>query len=297
LPQALPIDLGAMRSPGYRDSAGDAGFCANLDNAPHGAIHVDVGNAKGMGRVPWAANDPIFWIHHCNIDRIWASWNKSGGQNPSNEPFMKEQFTFANGSGNAVTATVRDWLDTAGYNYDSYLRRPAGSVPFPVPNALVASPEVILSTSSKIVLGAGPARIALTAAVAPGGLPSPIAADEALRSIEGADVYLRLNGVLGGAEPGAAYDVFLAPVGGATPDRDSRSFVGTLSLFGAGPHGAHRQGGAPPKGRNYSFPVTEQITRLREQNPKDRITVSLVPVAGSKPGEVPTIASISLVRT
>jgi tyrosinase len=27
-----------------------------------------------MGRVPTAAFDPVFWAHHCNIDRIWAIW-------------------------------------------------------------------------------------------------------------------------------------------------------------------------------------------------------------------------------
>lgn len=297
LPGALPINISAMRSPGYRDSAGDAGFCANIDNAPHGAVHVDVGNARGMGQVPWAANDPIFWLHHCNIDRIWASWNKAGGQNPSNETFLKEQFTFANGSGNAIVAKVRDWLDTTGYSYDRYLQRPPGSVPFPAPGALVASsPQVILATTSKIGLGTAATKIALTAAV-PGALPNPTAVDDALRSAEGADVYLRLNGVVGGPDPGASYDVFLAPSGGAAPARDSRSFVGTLSLFGAGLHGAHRQGSSPPKGRNYSFLVTEQIDRLRDQNPRDRIAVLLVPVAGSRSGDVPTIASISLVKT
>jgi len=25
-------------------------------------------------------NDPIFWIHHANIDRMWSSWMKRQGQ-------------------------------------------------------------------------------------------------------------------------------------------------------------------------------------------------------------------------
>ena len=26
-----------------------------------------------MAQVPFAPNDPVFFVHHCNIDRIWAS--------------------------------------------------------------------------------------------------------------------------------------------------------------------------------------------------------------------------------
>jgi tyrosinase len=48
------------------------GFSETLDEDPHGSVHVAVGNrTRGMGTVPWAAQDPIFWVHHCNIDRLW----------------------------------------------------------------------------------------------------------------------------------------------------------------------------------------------------------------------------------
>ncbi|HKO08858.1 MAG TPA: tyrosinase family protein, partial [Alphaproteobacteria bacterium] len=59
------------------------GFCATLDFGLHGNVHVWVGNNQGMASVPWAANDPIFWMHHCNIDRLWASWNKGNCKNPA----------------------------------------------------------------------------------------------------------------------------------------------------------------------------------------------------------------------
>ena len=38
----------------------------------HNGIHVWIGGQ--MGRVPTAPNDPVFWLHHCNIDRLWAIW-------------------------------------------------------------------------------------------------------------------------------------------------------------------------------------------------------------------------------
>src|SRR6266576_2321642 len=33
-----------------------------------------------MGSVPTAAQDPIFYLHHCNIDRLWDLWLAQGGQ-------------------------------------------------------------------------------------------------------------------------------------------------------------------------------------------------------------------------
>lgn len=38
----------------------------------HGNVHVWVGGH--MGNLPFASFDPIFWAHHCMIDRIWRIW-------------------------------------------------------------------------------------------------------------------------------------------------------------------------------------------------------------------------------
>ncbi|HET9269311.1 MAG TPA: tyrosinase family protein [Vicinamibacterales bacterium] len=41
-------------------------------NGVHGGVHVRTGG--DMGSVPTAAYDPIFYLHHANIDRLWADW-------------------------------------------------------------------------------------------------------------------------------------------------------------------------------------------------------------------------------
>jgi tyrosinase len=38
----------------------------------HNSVHVWVGGH--MGQIPYAAFDPIFWAHHCMIDRLWRLW-------------------------------------------------------------------------------------------------------------------------------------------------------------------------------------------------------------------------------
>ena len=41
-------------------------------------------NILWMSDPQCAASDPLFWIHHANIDRLWAEWNKGGHDNPEN---------------------------------------------------------------------------------------------------------------------------------------------------------------------------------------------------------------------
>ena len=38
----------------------------------HNLVHRYIGGT--MGKVPTASNDPIFWLHHSNIDRIYEQW-------------------------------------------------------------------------------------------------------------------------------------------------------------------------------------------------------------------------------
>jgi hypothetical protein len=45
----------------------------------HNRVHVWVGGSMAPGTSP---DDPVFFLHHCNIDRIWALWQqRNPGQN------------------------------------------------------------------------------------------------------------------------------------------------------------------------------------------------------------------------
>ena len=119
------LNLSILSEQSYSANGGDAGFCQGLDNGLHGAVHVSVGNSTdGMGVVPWAANDPIFWLHHCNIDRIWASWNAAGNANPTDPAFLSKPFPFADPSGAEVDYVVSAFLDIGGGRLQ--LRRACG---------------------------------------------------------------------------------------------------------------------------------------------------------------------------
>lgn len=51
----------------------------------HNGVHMWVGGT--MVDIRTSPADPVFWLHHANIDRIWLSWQASNpGQNPTLSP-------------------------------------------------------------------------------------------------------------------------------------------------------------------------------------------------------------------
>ena len=112
--------------------------------------------------------------------------------------------------------------------------------------------------------------------------------------------YLRVAGVRITRQPGVSYEVHLDPVPFAAPDRTSRSYVGTINVFGAVVHGVHTGSGPAPHThpRNYSFVTTDLVRNLLQAG---RLTappdVLLVPTGTLRPGAAPTVDNISLVSS
>ncbi|KAI8922378.1 hypothetical protein DFJ77DRAFT_537944 [Powellomyces hirtus] len=65
--QYSPIEMEwIVRQPTY-----DA-FRQTLESHPHNNVHMSIGG--DMQGLITSVNDPIFWLHHCNLDRWWARW-------------------------------------------------------------------------------------------------------------------------------------------------------------------------------------------------------------------------------
>jgi hypothetical protein len=106
----------ALKQGTYLPQGSLQGFNRALDRGLHGNVHGLTGDGQNMGAVPWAARDPVFWMHHCNIDRLWASWNKNGGRNPGGS-WLTQTFVFADENGRKVVGTVNDFKEIAALNY------------------------------------------------------------------------------------------------------------------------------------------------------------------------------------
>ncbi|HMB71918.1 MAG TPA: tyrosinase family protein [bacterium] len=48
------------------------GFSNDLNGGAHGTVHVRV--SGDMGSVVSAAYDPLFWLHHSMVDKVWFDW-------------------------------------------------------------------------------------------------------------------------------------------------------------------------------------------------------------------------------
>jgi len=111
-----------------------------LEATPHDLVHGFVGGLMGDSR---SARDPLFMMHHCNIDRIWSMWNQ-GGQLDSPDPLwtdMTFQNNFFNPDGTPFSPKVTDLLtpESLGCTY----------VPTSIPVVTLTVTPAILAQSDK----------------------------------------------------------------------------------------------------------------------------------------------------
>jgi tyrosinase len=53
-----------------------------MEGNPHGSAHTSFGGS--ISSIPTAAKDPLFFLLHCNVDRLWAKWQRQRGRfNPA----------------------------------------------------------------------------------------------------------------------------------------------------------------------------------------------------------------------
>lgn len=94
-------------------------FSYVLEQDPHGAVHGLIGG--DMGFVPTSARDPIFWLHHANVDRLWTAWMRSGSRvlPAANSQWAKKSWKFdAQGHWTEEAGPLLDSEASLHYRYD-----------------------------------------------------------------------------------------------------------------------------------------------------------------------------------
>src|SRR5215208_4216247 len=107
------------------------GTMGTLEQTPHNLVHVFVGGIMAQAN---SALDPLFMMHHCNIDRIWWLWNQGGGADTPDPLWtgMTFQNNFFNPDGTPYSPKVSDLLvpEPLGYTYaDTPVTPPPSTTP------------------------------------------------------------------------------------------------------------------------------------------------------------------------
>lgn len=74
-----------------------------MEGNPHGSAHTSFGGS--ISSIDTAAKDPLFFLLHCNVDRLWAKWQRQNGRfNPALAA------SFANNGGNPIGHNLSDTM-------------------------------------------------------------------------------------------------------------------------------------------------------------------------------------------
>jgi tyrosinase len=279
-----PFTLDDLHLPFYE---GSDGFCRMVEVTLHGNVHTEVGDRNNMGSVPTAAGDPVFWLHHCNVDRIWAGWNASGGVNPASE----RPFQFAGAGGNRLTMKVSEVasLALAAYSYDAVPTfRLETLLTTPVEGG--ARSDVVATSEPVTILSPRGSRIALDPA------PDTLIVSGVAGMAQDPDAQLTVVVPVVGAsrQPGTIYEVFLDLPENATAEAKRERYLGSLNFFsaeGAGEPGSH---GAPVVMRFNATAVARRLSARGQLSPFP--AVSILPTRPAPADARPAIGKVELVR-
>ena len=279
-----------------------------LEGNAHNNVHNDIG-----GWMPSASSprDPIFFMHHSNIDRIWAVWNLSN-QNSADPLWTDMPFTnnFLNPDGTSWSPKVSDLYvpETLGYTYGlgsmAVASNTTGNVAalntkmtslFVLPKAATTKPAGIVTASAANTATATAGHALDLAVTVPNEQLAAIAKRKRLgagaammnfaaaREFSAAGTraiaFIREVGVTGGKS--TMFRIFIDKdnLTAATPISDPH-YVGTFSVLEHPPHGGHK---APP---SFAVDLTAAIARVYGAGkvPTGKLRVQLLPVPspGSK---------------
>jgi hypothetical protein len=263
-------------------------FSFQLEMQPHGSMHCGTGfgcQAPDIGIVPVAGNDPVFYMHHANIDRLFQCWlvRKAAGKPITlawakanlgmPDSFYAQTWNFVDENGDPVSMTVAQLFEPGGidYTYDQV----TNCVPARItPEAVAASARPAANEEDQVLRGA-PLSVQLspvTLEAPEGPLPEGVTVDPG-RTV------LLIEDVRVAGSPGVTYDIYMSRKD--APDR--RAYVATINYFNilVPHHAAHIPADAPRGHKLLFYDVTEQLAEIGG-NAESDVSVDFVPTRSTE---------------
>ncbi|WP_321383953.1 tyrosinase family protein [Rhizobium sp.] len=287
-----------------------------LEQSPHDQIHRAVGGSVsgidndgnptssvgGMAYPPTAGFDPIFPVHHSNIDRLWVVWasmpGKQWGVMPDDAWFEEKPWFFFDTAGKEVNRSRRDYFDHRALGV-RFKDENLSIEPLPLPPR---TGQVVMAAASSLMAKRSSAAVAIGTEIdAPTSAPTRLALST-LSDAAGPDnrtfnrlalgasrdrVIITLKGLNISMTGNWGFDVFLVPRDkqDPLPDAASPQNVGSISLF--------NHVGDPAAPIDQRFDITDALAALGT-NDIAGLDVLLVPYnlttsAKAAPADQPSI--------
>ncbi|MHB8271960.1 tyrosinase family protein [Bradyrhizobium sp.] len=272
-------------------------FEAGLEGSPHNDGHV-VSGALANGQTGHIGDglsplDPIFWLHHCMVDRVWAEWQRTHTTPDPGDTYATD-FVDRKGAAASVTSGGAMTVAGLGYTYD-VLQPPVG--PFvalnqggnllkgiaPELEKVVGSPPVLKTLGSASYSGTSKPLIQTAIKVSTTNLAETLAGDRAFKTItlgqetigvESRRTIAKLSDVqLKSGHGDLVVNVFVnCPYLSPSTGYSDPHYAGSFSFFG---HGGHNG-----KGKNFVIDITTPVQALASAGAikNEDLTIQLMPV-------------------
>jgi tyrosinase len=310
----------------------DGGTSGNLENNPHNIVHAYVGGSAPAGPTyglmsdpGLAALDPIFYLHHCNVDRMWAVRNVNpANTNPTDSNWRngpaaigEREFVMPMPDGSAWVYTPQEMnsLSQLDYTYDSLLAPVRASAAAALADRLTRLGST--ATAAKVRQGvhvATPKRIELVGAnqaplpVTGAGASTSVTLDAGVRRKMSASlaaatesappdrVFLNLENVRG-THDASVLSVYINLPPGARPAEHPELLAGSIGLFGLR-RASLTEGAHAGRGLNFVLDITQIVDVLHLGNALDvdTLRVTIVPHRQIPDQAEITVGRISIYR-
>jgi tyrosinase len=263
-------DFASLPAPNHSGSGQSKGV---LESQPHDNVHGAVGGLMSAFLSPI---DPIFYMHHSNIDRLWDVWTRKQQklglpllpEGADLSTWQQEPFLFyVNTAGDPVpNNTAGGYTSTTVFNYSYTPGSGEDVVPEAAPLELAAH-SMVATTLSRDVLDFQAPTV--------GSAKLPAESVRQTGEKGGREVVARITLTLPAHSRHARFHVLLNPPANvANIGFKDPSFAGTITPFG------HHGGGHMPGPVSFDVPLTSAIKKLRRAHrwdPNQEMRIQVVP--------------------
>ncbi|GEP40876.1 tyrosinase family protein [Brevifollis gellanilyticus] len=316
-----------------------SGLTGGLESNPHNNVHVIVGSTKnnsgdyteeGLMIDPnLAALDPIFYMHHCLIDLLWAYWNVAlGRSNPSDPAWVNgptPEFAMPWPQSQPWKYTPGDVgnIQVLNYTYDMLQNTAlAAASGFPSPKAqpvalaarlahlgapaleAAARPQIVAPPRAAELLGASTSSLIVNGGVSRASVKLDSTVNKKLMSSLSLEstpdqpdqVFLKLEGITG-TRGATVLDVFVNLPAGANPAENPQQKAGSVGLFGL-KQASDKNGKHGGSGLTFSLDITSIVDDLHLGKTLDAgsLDVLLVPYRPLPAGTDIKVGRVSVYR-